>query len=215
MLKRHNNQSRAAKHTQPRQYSMYAFSLDRLHKDLACDLRKCKAEWQRSLIYQDFRVRVKALDLEDTTTPNNWLMGLAPEPQQVQVSTRVLFQGCQGTAFNNFLESLMAIGFDGTPDDLACPISTQGFKDPVINSSGHTYERKEYLAWMATETKKGLMHLDPLTGEVIQHPSFVASNLAIKTQTEQWWAVKEVKQIKTRRILSKTFARWMDAVGWI
>ncbi|XVE69459.1 hypothetical protein DITRI_Ditri09bG0153900 [Diplodiscus trichospermus] len=66
------------------------------------------------------------------------------------------------------------------PDDFRCPISLDLMKDPVIISSGHTYDRNSITRWINTGH-----HTCPKSGQRLIHMALIP-NYALKSLVHQW-----------------------------
>ncbi|XP_058093486.1 U-box domain-containing protein 9 [Magnolia sinica] len=69
---------------------------------------------------------------------------------------------------------------DSVPEHFRCPISTQIMKDPVILSSGLTYDRPYVQSWLSQGYRTC-----PLTREVLSH-SLVTPNLLVQNMISEW-----------------------------
>ncbi|KAE8694838.1 putative LOB domain-containing protein [Hibiscus syriacus] len=66
------------------------------------------------------------------------------------------------------------------PDEFRCPISLDLMKDPVIVSSGHTYDRNSIAQWINTGH-----HTCPKSGQRLIHMALIP-NYALKSLVHQW-----------------------------
>ncbi|KAJ8538182.1 hypothetical protein K7X08_014722 [Anisodus acutangulus] len=73
------------------------------------------------------------------------------------------------------------------PNEFICPITLQIMTDPVIISTGQTYERESIQQWLDSNH-----HTCPKTGETLTHLS-VAPNFALKNLIEEWCSKNNVQ----------------------
>ncbi|TMX02498.1 hypothetical protein EJD97_021356 [Solanum chilense] len=66
------------------------------------------------------------------------------------------------------------------PDELRCPISLDLIRDPVIVSSGHTYDRNSIAQWINSGH-----HTCPISGQKLIHMALIP-NYALKSLIQQW-----------------------------
>ncbi|XP_057441773.1 U-box domain-containing protein 1-like [Lotus japonicus] len=66
------------------------------------------------------------------------------------------------------------------PDEFRCPISLDLMRDPVIVSSGHTYDRNSIAQWINTGH-----HTCPKSGQRLIHTALIP-NYALKSLVQQW-----------------------------
>jgi len=69
------------------------------------------------------------------------------------------------------------------PDGLECPITSELFKDPVMCTDGHTYERAAILAWFEEQRKHKPDLTSPMTNAVLESDK-VFPNFALRKQCE-------------------------------
>ncbi|XP_009759338.1 U-box domain-containing protein 15 [Nicotiana tabacum] len=78
------------------------------------------------------------------------------------------------------------------PNEFLCPITLQIMTDPVIVSTGQTYERESIQHWLDTNHRTC-----PKTGETLTHLS-LAPNFALKNLIEEW-CLKNNFQLPTKQ----------------
>ncbi|EIE24426.1 U-box-domain-containing protein [Coccomyxa subellipsoidea C-169] len=69
----------------------------------------------------------------------------------------------------------------GAPEAFFCPISFKMFRDPVMLSTGQTYERRYIERWLA-----GGSSTCPATGTVLAAPVALTPNVALRKSIEVW-----------------------------
>jgi hypothetical protein len=74
-------------------------------------------------------------------------------------------------------ETIRAAAIEDPPDAFLCPITNEAFIDPVVLSSGHSYENKDIVEWLARDG------LCPITREPA---SVVAHNVTLRKSIEAW-----------------------------
>ncbi|XP_008811691.2 U-box domain-containing protein 1-like [Phoenix dactylifera] len=72
-----------------------------------------------------------------------------------------------------------AVSFD-FPDEFRCPITLDLMRDPVIVSSGHTYDRSSIARWLNSGH-----HTCPKSGKKLVHMALIP-NYALKSLIDQW-----------------------------
>ncbi|KAF7816503.1 U-box domain-containing protein 1-like [Senna tora] len=72
------------------------------------------------------------------------------------------------------------------PDEFRCPISLDLMRDPVIVSSGHTYDRTSIAQWINSGH-----HTCPKSGQRLIHTALIP-NYALKSLVQQWCYEKNV-----------------------
>ncbi|KAI4382596.1 hypothetical protein MLD38_008541 [Melastoma candidum] len=80
------------------------------------------------------------------------------------------------------------------PDDFQCPISLELMMDPVVTSSGHTYDRGSILKWFRAGNSTC-----PKTGETLSHKKLVP-NVALKRLIEIYCAENNNPVSKSRKV---------------
>ncbi|XP_022990647.1 U-box domain-containing protein 1-like [Cucurbita maxima] len=76
--------------------------------------------------------------------------------------------------------SCSSISMDQIPDDFRCPISLDMMRDPVIVSSGHTYDRNSIAQWIDSGH-----HVCPKSNQRLIHVALIP-NYALKSLMQQW-----------------------------
>ncbi|CAF0925132.1 unnamed protein product [Adineta steineri] len=76
-------------------------------------------------------------------------------------------------------------------DSLKCPITYEFFRDPVIGSDGHTYERENIVAWIKQHGSS------PITREPMDLNS-LRSNYIVKKMVEEFLSLSSQKQYRFR-----------------
>ncbi|KAL3717968.1 hypothetical protein ACJRO7_003151 [Eucalyptus globulus] len=85
------------------------------------------------------------------------------------------------TALRNFdLSSSSQMIVTNIPDEFRCPISLDLMRDPVIVSSGHTYDRTSIAQWINSGH-----HTCPKSGQRLIHMALIP-NYALKSLVHQW-----------------------------
>ena len=74
-----------------------------------------------------------------------------------------------------------------------CPISGRLLSDPVVTCDGHSYEKKEILAWFATGSETS-----PLTGLRLE-TTIVTPNHALRNSIEQYMQRLKTQKVRRRR----------------
>ena len=80
---------------------------------------------------------------------------------------------------------------DTSDDSLRCPIGLELFTDPVIGADGHTYERKNIIAWLTTHGTS------PLTREPMSCSS-LRPNRLVRQLVEEFIVASKEKQYQFR-----------------
>ncbi|XP_028792779.1 U-box domain-containing protein 1-like [Neltuma alba] len=78
------------------------------------------------------------------------------------------------------LSSQMIPSAPNVPDEFRCPITLDLMRDPVIVSSGHTYDRISIAQWINSGH-----HTCPKSGQTLIHTALVP-NYALKSLVQQW-----------------------------
>ncbi|KAI3419492.1 RING-type E3 ubiquitin transferase [Psidium guajava] len=85
------------------------------------------------------------------------------------------------TALRNFdISSSSQMILTNVPDEFRCPISLDLMRDPVIVSSGHTYDRTSIAQWINSGH-----HTCPKSGQRLIHMALIP-NYALKSLVHQW-----------------------------
>ncbi|XP_030540465.1 U-box domain-containing protein 1-like [Rhodamnia argentea] len=85
------------------------------------------------------------------------------------------------TALRNFdISSSSQMIVTNVPDEFRCPISLDLMRDPVIVSSGHTYDRTSIAQWINSGH-----HTCPKSGQRLIHMALIP-NYALKSLVHQW-----------------------------
>lgn len=71
------------------------------------------------------------------------------------------------------------------PPHLCCPVGLNLFNDPVIDSSGHTYDRKAIVTHYSQQKEKRIPLTTPLSGEAVDSDA-VLPNKAVKSSVEEY-----------------------------
>ncbi|GMH39540.1 hypothetical protein BSKO_07438 [Bryopsis sp. KO-2023] len=69
----------------------------------------------------------------------------------------------------------------GAPDTFFCPVSFHLMRDPVLISTGQTYERRAIIKWLAQGTATC-----PITGVSLSAPVPLTPNVALRKAIEDW-----------------------------
>lgn len=85
---------------------------------------------------------------------------------------------------SSFSQSMMTVNI---PDEFRCPISLDLMRDPVIVSSGHTYDRISIAEWINSGH-----HTCPKSGQRLIHTALIP-NYALKSLVHQWCYENNVK----------------------
>jgi hypothetical protein len=80
---------------------------------------------------------------------------------------------------SSFSQSMMSLTIN-IPDEFRCPISLDLMRDPVIVSSGHTYDRISIAEWINSGH-----HTCPKSGQRLIHTALIP-NYALKSLVHQW-----------------------------
>lgn len=94
-----------------------------------------------------------------------------------------LGEGCKVKTFQNV-----------NPDEFRCPILLELIMDPVVTSSGHTYDRYSILKWFSAGNSTC-----PKTGVALSHMELMP-NVAVKRLVEICCAENNIPVFKSRRI---------------
>ncbi|KAF8009724.1 hypothetical protein BT93_J0651 [Corymbia citriodora subsp. variegata] len=81
---------------------------------------------------------------------------------------------------NSDLSSSSQMTVSNLPDEFRCPISLDLMRDPVIVSSGHTYDRTSIAQWINSGH-----HTCPKSGQRLIHMALIP-NYALKSLVHQW-----------------------------
>ncbi|KAF9676954.1 hypothetical protein SADUNF_Sadunf08G0057000 [Salix dunnii] len=87
------------------------------------------------------------------------------------------------------------------PNEFRCPISLELMKDPVIVSSGHTYDRNSIAHWINSGH-----HTCPMSGKRLIHMALMP-NYALKSLLHQWCQDNNVPLIENSTSSSSKFER--------
>ncbi|XP_057532700.1 U-box domain-containing protein 15 [Amaranthus tricolor] len=79
-----------------------------------------------------------------------------------------------------------------TPQEFLCPITLEIMTDPVIVSTGQTYERESIQKWLESNHRTC-----PKTGQVLEHLS-IAPNYALKNLIMQWCEKNKVEVMRRK-----------------
>ncbi|KAK7300508.1 hypothetical protein RJT34_11353 [Clitoria ternatea] len=81
---------------------------------------------------------------------------------------------------NSSSSNSMSMMIQNIPDEFRCPISLDFMRDPVIVSSGHTYDRTSIAQWINSGH-----HTCPKSGQRLIHTALIP-NYALKSLVQQW-----------------------------
>ncbi|XAR65959.1 Ubiquitin--protein ligase [Bertholletia excelsa] len=98
------------------------------------------------------------------------------------------FSSCQSMVFN-------------TPDEFRCPISLDLMRDPVIVSSGHTYDRNSIAQWINSGH-----HTCPKSGQRLIHMALIP-NYALKSLINQWCQENNIPLVEATSSSSSSLER--------
>lgn len=79
------------------------------------------------------------------------------------------------------------------PDDFRCPISLDLMRDPVIVSSGHTYDRNSIAQWIDSGH-----HVCPKSNQRLIHMALIP-NYALKSLMQQWCQENNISLIESTK----------------
>lgn len=86
---------------------------------------------------------------------------------------------------------------DVIPGYLTCPITQSIFRDPVICTDGHTYERAAIMHWWETSTAS--RSTSPLTNQPLASCSLIP-NIALRQAADEWTAARRPRQRQRQQV---------------
>ncbi|KAL3520089.1 hypothetical protein ACH5RR_018238 [Cinchona calisaya] len=161
----------------PDQFELYSFFVEKLG---IRDPRSCRMEIE----FLEEQIANHDGDIEPTVSVLNGFVALTRysrfllfgfEEDEVEMRMRKHKKLNNGLITQEIAETFITI-----PKDFCCPISLDLMKDPVIISTGQTYDRSSISRWM----EEGHCTC-PKTGQMLAHTKLV-SNRALRNLITQW-----------------------------
>ncbi|XP_075496839.1 U-box domain-containing protein 17-like [Primulina tabacum] len=161
----------------PEKNELYAFLVENLS---ICDVKSCRAEIE----FLEEQIVNHDGDVEPTSSVLNGFVALIRycrfllfrfEDEEGELGKWKLRKPKKGLITQKIADTFIAI-----PKDFCCPISLDLMKDPVIVSTGQTYDRASIRRWMGEGRSTC-----PKTGQMLLHTRLVP-NRAMRNLIMQW-----------------------------
>ncbi|XP_047947143.1 U-box domain-containing protein 17-like [Salvia hispanica] len=156
----------------PERAALYSFFVEKLR---ICDVESCRNEIE----FLEEQMANHDVDIEPTASVLNGFVAL------IRYCRFLLFrfeeEGELGDNSKKIADKFIAI-----PKDFCCPVSLDLMRDPVIVSTGQTYERSSIARWM----QEGHFTC-PKTGQMLVHTKLVA-NRALRNLIMQWCMANDI-----------------------
>lgn len=181
-------------------------------EDLRAEVLKMLENIKKEIVpdYRDLSEIFKALDLNDSTSCSNEIENLEDEVQNqkdykskadvIVLIGLVRYAKCVlygASTPRNSRRRWQAAGEVNIPADFRCPISLDLMREPVVVSTGQTYDRDSICHWIESGHDTC-----PKTGQTLTHTQLIP-NLALKNLIAMWCRDQRIPFESTENINAK------------